>query len=54
MVLKTDVHTKSEPGAVATGLFREGSLRRISEILCAKHLNLGIDPVATAPGSDFV
>jgi hypothetical protein len=36
MIIKAAVYTKSEPGAVATGSFRDGHLRRISEILLSK------------------
>ena len=48
------VYTKSEPGAVATGSFRGADLPRSSKIVLKEAIETCANPVATAPGSDFV
>ncbi len=51
MRLSPHGYTKSEPGAVATGSKRMRNCFVLSNSVVE---HLGDDPVATAPGSDFV
>jgi hypothetical protein len=54
-VSEADAYTKSEPGAVATGSFRDiQSSPILTNSLLKEAIENSHDPVATAPGSDFV